>query len=110
MGDRCKEIKPCTGKNLTFLEPDYDRFPLLNIAKECGEKGGACPTVLTTADEIAVNLFLEGKITFDMIPVYIQQVLDQADFSKPETFEDIIFIIKETEKIFWNILKLQNVN
>ncbi|ACO04698.1 MAG TPA: 1-deoxy-D-xylulose-5-phosphate reductoisomerase [Persephonella sp.] len=97
-------------KNLTFLEPDYDRFPLLNIAKECGEKGGACPTVLTTADEIAVNLFLEGKITFDMIPVYIQQVLDQADFSKPETFEDIIFIIKETEKIFWNILKLQNVN
>ncbi len=97
-------------KNLTFIEPDYDRFPLLKIAKECGEKGGAYPTVLTTADEIAVKLFLENKITFDMIPFYIQKVLDTADFVKPEKFEDIIFIIKETEKIFWNILKLQNVN
>ncbi|WP_457621792.1 1-deoxy-D-xylulose-5-phosphate reductoisomerase [Persephonella sp.] len=97
-------------KDLTFFEPDLDKFPLLHLAKECGEKGGAYPTVLTTADELAVRLFLEGKITFDMIPVYISQVLEHTDFDKPETFEDIIYIIKETEKVFWNILKLQNVN
>ncbi len=97
-------------KNLTFIEPDYSKFPLLKIAKECGIKGGAYPIVLTTADELAVQHFLEGNISFDKIPEYIGQVIQNSNFKKPESFNDVIKIIEETKKIFWNILKLQNVN
>ncbi len=91
-------------KNLTFYKPDYKKFPLLKIAKEAGEKGSFYPTVLTVADELAVNEFLKGNIKFTEIPVLVERVLDIADFQKPQTLQDIMFIIKETEKLFKNIM------
>ncbi len=91
--------------SIEFFEPDYEKFPLLKLAKEVGEKGGAYPTVLTVADELAVNRFLTGKITFDKIPVLIQKVVEKSNFGKPQKLEDIIWIMEETEKIFKQIEK-----
>ncbi|WP_457640603.1 1-deoxy-D-xylulose-5-phosphate reductoisomerase [Persephonella sp.] len=90
---------------LTFFEPDYKKFPLLKIAKECGIKGNAYPIILTVADELSVKLFLEEKITFDQIHEYVEKVVEKAQFNKPKTFQDVMFIIQETEKLFWNIFK-----
>jgi len=90
---------------LEFIEPDHNKFPLLKLAKEVGERGGAYPIVLTVADELAVNRFLQEKITFDKIPVLIEKVIEKVNFGKPERLEDIISIIEETTKIFEDVEK-----
>ncbi len=90
---------------LEFFKPDEERFPLLKLAKECGKKGGFYPTVLTVADELAVEMFLMGYIKFTEIPQIIESILEKADFKKPENYEDVIFIIEETKKMFKNLYK-----
>ncbi|NPA52060.1 MAG: 1-deoxy-D-xylulose-5-phosphate reductoisomerase [Aquificae bacterium] len=90
---------------IEFFEPDYQKFPLLKLAKEVGIKGEAYPIVLTVADELAVNRFLSQKITFDKIPVLIQKVIERANFGKPKKLEDIIQIMEETQEIFKQVEK-----
>ena len=90
---------------LEFFEPDEKKFPLLKLAKECGKKGGFYPTVLTVADELAVEMFLKGYIKFTEIPQIVERILEIADFKKPENYEDVIFIIEETKRIFKNFYK-----
>ena len=50
--------------SLTFEKPDTDTFNCLSLAIEAGKKGGTMPTVLNGADEVAVSLFLQGRIKF----------------------------------------------
>jgi len=50
--------------SLNFEAPDRERFPSLDYAYSAGERGGTAPAVLNAANEEAVALFLEGKITF----------------------------------------------
>lgn len=89
---------------LEFYKPDYKKFPLLKIAKEAGIKGSFYPIVLTVADELAVNEFLEGHIKFTEIPVIVEKVLEKSNFDTPHNLEDVMTIIEETKNIFKNIL------
>ena len=50
--------------DLSFKAMDYERFPLLKLAYEVGRQGGIMPTVMNAANEAAVHLFLENKISF----------------------------------------------
>ena len=49
---------------LTFKEPDLERFPCLAMAYDCGIKGGILPAVMNAANEIAVKYFLKDRIRF----------------------------------------------
>ncbi|MFA5567799.1 MAG: 1-deoxy-D-xylulose-5-phosphate reductoisomerase, partial [Trueperaceae bacterium] len=62
----------------TFEEPDHQRFPSLNLAYRAGRAGGLAPTYLNAADEVAVEAFLNGRLSFDAIPLVLEQVLDEA--------------------------------
>jgi 1-deoxy-D-xylulose-5-phosphate reductoisomerase len=62
---------------LTFERPDHDRFPALRLCLAAGEAGGSTSTALCAADEVAVEAFLEGRITFMEIPALIETVLDR---------------------------------
>ncbi|HWM82823.1 MAG TPA: 1-deoxy-D-xylulose-5-phosphate reductoisomerase [Pseudolabrys sp.] len=64
--------------NLTFEEPDADRFPALTLARAALETGGAATTVLNAADEIAVMQFLAGRIGFPGIATMVEQTLELA--------------------------------
>jgi len=64
---------------LTFEQPDLDRFPALRIAREAGMAGRTYPTVLSAADEIAVEAFRKGHIGFTDIPALIECVLDRHE-------------------------------
>ncbi|MDQ7055506.1 MAG: hypothetical protein Q9M89_03045 [Persephonella sp.] len=90
---------------LEFYKPDENRFPLLKIARECGERGSFYPIVLTVADELAVDMFLKGEISFTQISHTVDTILQKASFKKPESYEDVINIIEETEKLFKNLFK-----
>ena len=65
--------------HLDFERPDMDSFPCLKLAIEAGRKGGTMPAVLCAADEVAVEIFLSGRIRFDGIAELVQQVLEQHE-------------------------------
>ena len=66
-------------RELTFEEPDLVRFPALALARRAMERGGAAPTVLNAADEVAVAEFIAGRISFLGIPGLVEATLDAAE-------------------------------
>ena len=65
-------------RELTFEDPDLDRFPALALARRAMETGGAAPTVLNAADEVAVGEFIAGRIGFTAIAALVEATLDAA--------------------------------
>ena len=63
--------------SLTFQPLEPDRYPCFGLALEAGARGGTFPAVLTGADEVAVQAFLEGKIPFTGIYSVVEQVLSE---------------------------------
>ena len=64
-------------RTLTFEPPDVQAFPLLATAFEVGRAGGTYPCVFNAANEVAVEAFLQGKISFLQITEIVQKVLSQ---------------------------------
>ncbi|OPX86217.1 MAG: 1-deoxy-D-xylulose 5-phosphate reductoisomerase [Pelotomaculum sp. PtaB.Bin104] len=62
-------------QGLTFEAPDTDKFPSLKLAIEAGRAGGTMPAVLNAANELAVSLFLQGKLPFRAIPALVGEVM-----------------------------------
>jgi len=60
---------------MTFLEPDLDKFRCLALAFKALETGGTAPAVLNAANEVAVQLFLEERLSFASIPAVIEDAL-----------------------------------
>src|SRR3984893_12580440 len=63
---------------LTFEEPDLARFPALSLARRALEAGGAAPTVLNAANEVAVAEFLARRLTFAGISALVEATLEAA--------------------------------
>ena len=87
---------------LTFAKPDRETFPLLDLAGICLEKGGVAGAVLNGANEGAVALFLEGKITFTQISELVLKVVEEFDACRPgnpkdPTLEEICLAGEEAE-------------
>ena len=78
--------------NLTFREPDHQKYPCMQLAYAAGRAGGTMPAILNAANEQAVALFLEEKIRFLDIPRLIEQVCDrhQAHLQSQPTLDDIL--------------------
>jgi len=74
---------------LFFEEPDTKRFPCLRLAYEALKAGGTATAVLNAANEMAVDAFLNGDITFVQIPVIIEKVLS-AHSSKPALSIEVV--------------------
>lgn len=77
------ERKPFSWKELTFREPDPQRYPALEIAYSAGRKGGTGPAIFNAANEAACGLFLDRKIPFLAIPEILGEVLDRSTVSEP---------------------------
>lgn len=72
--DRVQTCFPKIG-SLTFEEPDVERFPAIELARQAGETGGTLPAVLNAANEIAVEQFVNGKISFPQITETVRRVM-----------------------------------
>lgn len=75
---------------LTFEPPDGEQFPCLNLALDASRKGGTYPAVLSTADEVAVALFLEERISFTDIPKLVAEALEEHHSTPHPTLEDVL--------------------
>jgi 1-deoxy-D-xylulose-5-phosphate reductoisomerase len=82
-----------------FLPPDFDKFPLLRLAYECQQAGGAATCVLNAADEIAVEAFLEGRIAFPSIYEVVAEMLARMPARSPRTVAEILEIDRETRNL-----------
>jgi len=77
-------------RHLDFCPPDLDKFPCLRLAYEAGEAGGAKTVALNAADEVAVAAFLEGRITFDQIPMIIEDSISASNSGKLESIGKVL--------------------
>ncbi len=76
--------------NLQFDEPDYQRFPALQLAFDALSNGGVLPAVLNAANEEAVEAFLDGKISFPQISELVAMAMDSVDTGDENSLEDIL--------------------
>ncbi|HEY8495486.1 MAG TPA: 1-deoxy-D-xylulose-5-phosphate reductoisomerase [Limnochordales bacterium] len=70
--------------SLTFHAPDRTRFPALDLAYAAARIGGTMPAVLNAANEVAVELFLQGRIGFTDIPRLVEAVMDDHEPEEAE--------------------------
>ncbi len=75
---------------LVFEAPDLERFPCLKLALEAGGKGGTYPAVLSAADEVAVELFLEKRIGFLDIAKLVEEALEEHRSISNPSLEEIL--------------------
>jgi len=83
---------------LDFQAPDLQRFPALGLAIAAGKTGGTAPAVLCAADEVAVNLFLQGDIKFPEIPQLIERALERHRPEALESLEQVLAVDAETRR------------
>src|SRR5690349_5768545 len=79
-----------------FCAPDFDRFPLLNLAYRCQEAGGSATCTLNAADEIAVDSFLKGEIGFTGIAAVVEETLQKLPNRQPQSIADVLEIDRES--------------
>jgi 1-deoxy-D-xylulose-5-phosphate reductoisomerase len=75
---------------LNFVAPDFVRFPCLALAYQALRAGGTAPAILNAANEVAVESFLNGKISFLEIPELIAAVLASQVRVDVNTLEDVL--------------------
>ena len=79
-----------TGLTLEFEPPDPERFPLLSLARQAGERGGTYPCAFNAANEVAVAAFLDGKIGFLEIATLVDEALERADGSRARDLSELV--------------------
>ena len=76
--------------DLTFEKPDTDTFRGLALAYQAMEKGGNIPTVYNAANEKAVSLFLDRKISYPEITELIEACMENAEFIDHPDVDEIL--------------------
>jgi 1-deoxy-D-xylulose-5-phosphate reductoisomerase len=79
-----------TLKEMTFFAPDLNKFRCLALAFEALKAGGTVPAVLSAANEVAVELFLEERIPFSAIPELIEEALASHTPIQQPTLDDLV--------------------
>lgn len=86
-------VKPldfCQLSSLSFLAPDFGRYPCLKLAMDAFEQGQAATTTLNAANEVVVAAFLAGQIRFTDIAALNLSVLEQMALSEPGSVDDVL--------------------
>ncbi|KMT23076.1 1-deoxy-D-xylulose-5-phosphate reductoisomerase [Clostridium cylindrosporum] len=90
--------------SLTFEKPDTSVFKGLSLGYIAGREGGTMTTVFNAANEEAVKLFLEGKISFLQIQRLVEKAMEKHKAQHDYTVDDILLIERETRD-FVNLSK-----
>ena len=89
---------------LTFEEPDLQRFPNLALAYDAMNRGGNVPCILNAANEVVNLSFREGKCGFLQMSDVIAETMQQTTFIAEPTYEDYVHTDREARKIAQSIL------
>jgi 1-deoxy-D-xylulose-5-phosphate reductoisomerase len=75
--------------SLTFEAPDFEAFPCLRLARAAAEAGGTAPCILNAANEVAVEAFLAGRLSFPGIARVVEAALDGLPPEPVGHFDDL---------------------
>ena len=75
---------------LHFMKPDLERMPCLALAMDCARRGGNAPAVMSAANEVAVGMFLSGKLGYNEIYESVEYALGRIGFIVEPSLEDIL--------------------
>ena len=91
--------------NLSFFEPNFEKFPALKLGWEVLENPYYSPIVLNASNEIAVDAFLKKQVKFIDIYNIVYETLNFCNLSIPKNVEDIIEIDKMARMISLDLIK-----
>lgn len=80
----------CKLGQLSFSEPDLERFPCLQLAYDALARGGTVPAVMNAANEVAVDAFLHRQLSFTAIPKVISRVMAQHQYQELTTVDQAL--------------------
>ena len=86
-------------RSWTFFPPDFERFPALRLAYEAQRTGGSATCTLNAADEVAVEAFLDGRISFPAISVIVEETLERVPVRQPASVQDVLEIDRESREV-----------
>lgn len=88
-----------TLRHWDFGPPDFDKFPLLRLAYEAQEAGGSATCTLNAADEIAVEAFLNGEISFPGIWRIVAETLERVPVEEPGSVGEVLEIDAKSRSV-----------
>jgi 1-deoxy-D-xylulose-5-phosphate reductoisomerase len=95
--------------NLSFVEPDFERFPCLGLAYQALRTAGTAPAILNAANEIAVAAFLDKRISFLAIARVIGAVLDALPVCPVTGLDDVLLADAQARRAAdFEIIKIIN--
>lgn len=87
---------------LHFENPRHDLFPALRLARRAGMQGGTMPAVLNAANEVAVALFLDGKIPFPEIWHSVERAMNTIPLVEDPSLDEILIADQEARALLVN--------
>ncbi|WP_439287476.1 1-deoxy-D-xylulose-5-phosphate reductoisomerase [Lonepinella sp. BR2357] len=92
---------------LTFLAPDFNRYPNLKLAMDAFAAGQYATTAMNAANEIAVDAFLNGQIKFTDIAKVNQQVVEKIQPQQISAIDDVLEVDRLAREFARNVVKTQ---
>jgi 1-deoxy-D-xylulose-5-phosphate reductoisomerase len=77
-------------RNWEFHAPDFEKFPLLRLAYEAQETGGTAGCTLNAADEVAVEAFLQGEISFPGIARVVEKTMERVPARRAASIAEVL--------------------
>jgi len=88
-----------SGLTLEFEPPDPERFPLLPLARQAGERGGTYPCAFNAANEVAVAAFLDGRAGFLDIAAIVEDALASVDGAPADDLAELVEADAEARRL-----------
>lgn len=95
----------CESRTLHFEPVDKEKFPCISLAYTAAEVGGTLPVVLSSADEVVVNAFLEERIGFMDIPAILECVMEKHVVIAYPSLEDVLEVDQWAKSTTRSIIK-----
>lgn len=89
---------------LTFEQPDTNRFRCLALAYEALNRGGNMACIVNAANEVVVSAFLHDRISFLRMSEVIEKAMEKVTFIQTPTYEDYVATDAETRRVAENLI------
>jgi 1-deoxy-D-xylulose-5-phosphate reductoisomerase len=81
-----------------FSAPDFEKFPLLRLSYEAQAAGGSATCTLNAADEVAVEAFLEERISFPAVAEVVEETLSRVPVRQPASLAEVMEVDQESRQ------------
>lgn len=95
---------------LTFETPDVHKFPAISLARQVLKSGKDRPTILNAANEVAVQAFVEGKISFLDIVTVCTEVLEKMSESSLTSIDEVLLIDQHARQTAIKVIHKKNAS